>query len=135
MGAMAMSKGALLGAIAEEHGLKKGDEQSCGHCHKGSEKDGRLHYSRLVPHQDPNKASNQGGGEDHVWQGSQSQGKASQDGCEGLPSGGIESSDLKYKGSVLHAFSEVVPWESYGTGSRQILVGCVFTTVQAPSHG
>merc|ERR1712217_267711 len=25
MGAMAMSKGALLGAIAEEHGLKKGD--------------------------------------------------------------------------------------------------------------
>merc|ERR1712050_776707 len=108
---------------------------SCGHCHKGSEKDGRLHYSRFVPHQDPNKASNQGGGEDHVWQGSQSQGKASQDGCEGFPSGCIESSDLEGKDSVLHEFSDAVPWETHGAGLRQALLGCHFATVNLPSQG
>merc|ERR1711862_771278 len=99
MKAKAMSKGAVLGAIAEEHGLKRGDcskmMSSLVDIYKGGEKDGHFHYSRLVPHQDPNKASNQSRGEEHIWQGSQSQGKASQDGCEGVPGGCIESSDLE----------------------------------------
>merc|ERR1711918_162908 len=97
---------------------------------------GHFHCSRFVPHQDPNKASNQGGSEGHVWQGGQSQGKASQDCCEGFPSGCIEESDLEERDSVvLYAFSEVLPWESHGAGLRHALLGSLFATVHLPAQG
>merc|ERR1711879_740490 len=112
------------GAWLEAERLLQGVQQPCGHCLEGSEEDWHFHSSRFVPHQDPNKASNQGGSESHVWQGGQSQGKASQDGCEGFPSGCIEESDLDEKDSVVvYAFSDVLPWESHGAGLRQALLG------------
>merc|ERR1711972_886391 len=88
-------EGDCRGAWLEAEGVLQGDQQSCGHCLKGSEKDRHFHSSRLVPHRDQNKASNQGGSEGHVWQGGQSESEASQDGCEGLPCGCIEKSDLE----------------------------------------
>merc|ERR1712187_960972 len=102
-----------------------GDEQLCGHCHKGGEEDGRVRNSRLVPYQDPDEASHKGRSEDDVRQGGQGRGEASQEGCEGLPSGSIEETDLKQGSAVaLCAFSEVsLPWESHGAGLRWTLAG------------
>merc|ERR1712176_1336277 len=42
----------------------------------------------------------------------------------------------KGEGSVaLHAFSEVLPWESHGAGLSQALLGGLFATVHLPVRG
>merc|ERR1711924_310425 len=56
---------------------------------------GGLHSSRAMPHQDPGEASNQGRCVEHFRQGGEGCSKASQDNCEGLPSGCIEEADLE----------------------------------------
>merc|ERR1712039_626472 len=106
----------------------EGSEQPCGYCHEGGEKERHFYYSWFVPHQDPSKASNQGGNEDHVWQRGQSQGKTRHDCCEGLPSGCIESSDLENGFSFvcfLRGRAVGIPL----CGLRQALLGRLFATV------
>merc|ERR1711879_920625 len=101
------------GTWLEAERMLQGVQQPCGHCLEGSEKDWHLHCSRSVPHQDPNKASNEGRSEGDVWQGGEGQGKASQDRREGLPSGCIEESDLEALSSIecfLRGPAVGIPW-------------------------
>merc|ERR1711924_81547 len=64
-------------------------------CHYRGEEEWHLHYPRSLPYQDPGKASHEGREEEYLWQGSGSEGKASQDDCESLPCGCIEKPNLR----------------------------------------
>merc|ERR1712028_56528 len=74
-----------------------------------------FHHPRSLPHQDPREASHKGRCPHDVWSGNESEGKASKDRCESVPSGCPQEADLE-KRSVpsLHVFLEVRPlWESH----------------------
>merc|ERR1719324_1452295 len=93
-----MTKGALLKAIATEHGLKtkacSNVEQSCDRCHKRGQEIGRVHHSRSLPNQDQDQASHESMREVDVWQGDQGEGKASKDSGESLCSCCPQEADL-----------------------------------------
>merc|ERR1712072_1303720 len=69
-------------------------------------------------HQDPNKTSYESRCEDDVWPRDQSEGEASKDNCESLPSGRAEETNLrKCIMTARCVFPEVhSPWESHGAG-------------------
>merc|ERR1712083_895166 len=58
---------------------------------------------------DEEKASDQGGEEDDLWAGDTRKGKAGKDGCEGIPSVGLEEEHLMGDGAALcgpcHSFT------------------------------
>merc|ERR1712151_797520 len=97
----------------------------------------RVRNSRLVPYQDPDEASHKGRSEGHVRQGSEGQGKTSQDDCEGLPGGCVEEADLEQRSAVaLCVFSEVfLLWESHGAGLRRALLGRAISDCTLSAHG
>merc|ERR1712124_148691 len=82
------------GAWLENEGLLQRAEQPCDGCYKRGEKDWRVHSPRSMPHQDQDKASHEGMREGHLWQGAKGEGKASEDGCESLPSCCPQETDL-----------------------------------------
>merc|ERR1711912_95513 len=79
---------------AEAESLLRGHQQPRRDCNCRSEEEWSFHHPRPLPPEDKDKASNQSRREDHVRQGDQGEGKASEDHCEGLPSVCTEEADL-----------------------------------------
>merc|ERR1711904_503930 len=90
---------------------------------EGSEEDWCVCNSRAVSHQDPGEASHQGRSEEHLRQGCEGCGKASQDDCEGLPGSSIEEADLEQRSvtALLSLFRGLlavgIPWCRLDMGS------------------
>merc|ERR1712014_412807 len=66
-----------------------------------SEKDRQVRDPGRLHDQDEEKASDQGGEEDDLRAGDTRKGKASKDGCEGIPSVGLEEEHLMGHGAAL----------------------------------
>merc|ERR1712013_69910 len=82
-------------AWIEKGSVLQDDQQLCGHCHQGREECREICDSRCLPNQDSPEASNKGGKEDDLRQGSNGQGQASKDPCEGIPSCGTQKEHLR----------------------------------------
>merc|ERR1740139_606595 len=103
-GSKAMTKGALIKTLAEQHEMKTksvlcASRELGDTCHDRGEEDRHFHNPRTLQDQDSRETCHQGRSKDGIWSGGQMQGKASTDHREGLPSRCAQGPDLS-SGSV-----------------------------------
>merc|ERR1712224_728866 len=109
-----------------------------GHSFEGGQEDGCVCNSRAVPHQDPGEASHEGRSEEHLRQGDEGCGKASQDDREGLPGSSIEEADLEQRSvtallCLLRGLLAVgIPWCRLEMGSLLAMAISVCTCILMP---
>merc|ERR1712072_1402914 len=118
MGKGSHDKGTRDRTQLEAEGLFRVDQQLGDDRHRRSKESRGLHSPRPLPHQDQDKAGDEGMREDDVWQGDQGESKASEDNRESLPSCSFEETDLrKYSEAASSVFPEGrLLWESHRAG-------------------
>merc|ERR1719352_822715 len=119
-------KGPCYRARAKTESLLRGHQQSCCDRNRRSQEERSVYYSRSLPLEDEDQARHQSRREDHVRQGDQGEGKASQDHRQGVPSACTEEADLAGHCTVSSlCFSRgMSPWESHGTCLEGVEIAC-----------
>merc|ERR1711988_1511491 len=87
-------KGPCYRTRAQAKSMLRGHQQSCCDRNCRSQEEWSFHYSRTLPPEDKDQARHQSRCEDHVRQGDEGEGQASQDHRQGVSSARTEEADL-----------------------------------------